>query len=159
MFFCLTGLGLLSGFVFQSEWKYYLYAEAGFRIRFPVAPKVAQEQNATVAQIQFQGITYQVAAQYGQRFDLNLAEKLLEESEAGFVDPGQDNIVSRRDNFKVKNYPAKEIRIRTQDGLFIIFRAIITPKCTYQFVVSRNGAFAEAALVTQFFDSFAMLAP
>ncbi len=150
-------VAVITTFAFQTNWSTFSFSKVGFRMKFPERPTTTDENRLLLAKAQIGTNTFQTAVHYQRSFDLREAETLLKESVEGFINTATDKIISRRDKFKVQNYPAQEVRLQTNDGFFILFRTVITEKQLFQFVITSKGKFAEASLISEFLDSFSLL--
>ncbi len=154
---CLIMAVVLTAFAFQASWSTFVFNKVGFKLKFPERPLTIDENRQLLAKAQLNVSTFQVAVHYQRTFDLGNAQTLLKESVDGFINPSTDKILLQRDNFKVQSYPAREVRLKTNDGFFILLRTVITEKQLFQFVITSKGKFAEDTLVSTFLDSFTLL--
>jgi len=150
--FCLT-----TSFTWQQTWGTFLFRSASFKMKFPKLPDATDKDNLLLANVQADGLTFQVAAHYKKNFDLKKASSLLKESIDGFINSGSDKIISQKDNFTVENSPAREVRIQTSDGMYIIFRTVITKDCLFQFVLTSSSGFPAESVSDGFLNSFELL--
>lgn len=153
---CLVMATVLTSFAFQTSWSTFIFNKVGFKLKFPERPTTIDENRQLLAKAQLNEHTFQVAVHYQRSFELRNAQTLLKESVDGFINPSTDKVLSRKDNFKVQNYPAQEVRLQTNDGFFIVFRTVITEKQLFQFVVTSKGKFTDDTLIREFLDSFSL---
>jgi hypothetical protein len=151
--------GIFSAFrLIDEDWKTYPFARGSFKIAFPVKPEVQADTEAMLAKAESEEVIYQAMVLLGKNYDLQKANTLLEESIRGFVNPKTDK-VEKKTFLKVEAYTAVEVYVSTQDGSYMVYRAVLTADKMYQLVVA--GAQANKATVNvksaKFLGSFALL--
>jgi hypothetical protein len=142
--------------VLGQDWKAYSFKQASFKILFPSTPKTGEENNTFIAASQFDGMAFRAITHLNRSFDLHNASTLLKESTDAFINKG-DQILKTKENFKVAGHSAREVEVRTADGLKIVFRAVITPTKLYQFAVAGNQNGFKTENAQKFLDSFSVL--
>lgn len=140
-----------------EDWKTYVFKSAGFKMSFPEKPDVKQlaEGQIISAVTESDGTIYKVMGRLNENFDLDISQALLVEAEKALLQK-DDEIVSTR-NLKVGGFAARQIKLRSPDGLTLICRSIITKDALFQIVMSRYDEFPDQARVNKFLESFELI--
>ncbi len=148
---------IMASFTWQENWGTYLFRSASFKMKFPKLPTAIDKDNLLLAKTEENGMNFQVAAHYKRNFDIKKASSLLEESINGFTQKDSDKIVDRKKNMLVAGFPAEEVRIRGNDGMYIVFRTLITKDTMFQFVITSSKGFPNESISKAFLDSFTLV--
>lgn len=148
-------LALVSFKNVDFEWKTYVFKKSNFKMSFPQKPSVQSEDNNINIRTESNGIVYNVSVTINNKFNLKLASSLLKESQKGIIQKNDKIIKSTRTSYK--GYPMKELRIKSEDGMSIIYRTIITKDKMYQLAIAHYGKFPSETTENKFFNSFNFL--
>lgn len=146
----------LSGFSGDAEWKLYTFNKASFKMQFPKRPQVTTKNDVLIAKASLDGVGYSVSVILNKEFDLSNAQALLDQSVKGFIDKKTDKVVDE-EYMKIAGYSAKEVRIKTSQGIRMIFRIVLTKNKLYQFVLASPDFFVNNSISKKFLNSFQLI--
>ncbi|MGB3237208.1 MAG: hypothetical protein WBB29_02860 [Geitlerinemataceae cyanobacterium] len=150
----------------QTQWQTYTSLDGGFRVLFPSSPQTMTQSipleswNLELYVLMAEDATGEYMVVYSDYPDgfierLSNREALLEGVQQGFIQGMDATMLSDRD-LSLGQYPGREIRYSTQEGVTGIARFYLVGKRLYQLVV-RDGEGERESLTRrdrQFFDSF-----
>ncbi|MEM6298464.1 MAG: hypothetical protein AAF740_07235 [Bacteroidota bacterium] len=152
---------VLCSFTMTTEdWRLYTYRSGNFRVQMPGTPETHKERVMTI-KAKSAGTYYMVS--YNQldnpvRSGTAIRQVLIESAEEyrrslGVTDG--ENI--RGTEITVDGLLGREYYFKTEGGVHIVYRIVISNNRLYQFNVMRVLAYPEPEKVVRFFDSFEQL--
>ena len=136
-----------------QTWETYKFTQAGCSAMFPEKPDTAQEGDIWTAQAKENDIIYQIVVSAKSSTTANNTTTLLNETINGFINPTTDKI-EKSESLQMNGLPAKQVSVRSQDGTYLILRAVVSDSKLYQIAIAGTNAAQTTTQAQKFLNNF-----
>lgn len=141
----------------EESWETYTYRSGNFRVSLPGTPETRKERVMTIKS-KSEGIYYMISFNQLERpsQDARAIEQALREG-AGTYARNLGGEVEYNKTTELNGLPARELRMRSANGVYIIYRIAISQDRVYQLSVMSALDYPDGQKANQFFSSFELL--
>lgn len=150
-------LSLLAFVAPQTEWRAYTYRSGNFRISLPGTPETRKERVMTI-KAKAEGTYYMVSFNQLEEPAMN-QDDIREALRAGAQRYARslNAEVERQGVSTLNGLPARELRLQSANGVYILYRIAVSQDRIYQLSVMSALDYPSEEKTRRFYESFELL--